>query len=251
MNTIDLAKYSTPPAENPTEQEMQDAVASLVKYMKTFDTRPAKQAVLDNWPVLYYMFGNIDNEACTFRGERVLYKNRQYGVKLLNQAARGAIQYSDITSWTISPAIASRFAYYFVGTQNSLFAERKYTDRYTLSILLAGVMHEGDGLDLTDNSKLNTSFGKNEFEVIMPPGKLRSIIMSAAFIDKHNKIYVYEGKIKYVKEFNTLCMSLEKCCDNMNKMCHLEKRDEDYYEVIHVNDIDEFIELYEDNVVYA
>lgn len=122
MNTFDLAKYSTPPEENPTEQEMQDAVASLVKYMKTFDTRPAKQAVLDNWPVLYYMFGNIDDEACTFRGERVLYKNRQYGVKLLNQAARGAIQYSDITSWTISPAVASRFAYYFVGTQNSLFA---------------------------------------------------------------------------------------------------------------------------------
>lgn len=118
-------------------------------------------------------------------------------------------------------------------------------------MLLAGVMHEGDGLDLTDNSKLNTSFGKNELEVIMPPGKLRSIIMSAAFIDKHNKIYVYEGKIKYVKEFNTLCMSLEKCCDNMNKMCRLEERDEDYYEVIHVNDIDKFIELYEDNVVYT
>lgn len=34
-------------------------------------------------------------------------------------------------------------------------------------------------------------------------------------------------------------------------MCHLKERDEDYYEVIHVNDIDEFIELYEDNVVYT
>ena len=43
MNVYDKEKYCTP-AEEPTKQEMESAVKSLVEYMHTFDTRPAKKS---------------------------------------------------------------------------------------------------------------------------------------------------------------------------------------------------------------
>lgn len=251
MNIYDKEKYCTP-AEEPTNQEMESAVKSLVKYMKTFDTRPAKQAVLDSWPVLYYLFGNIDTEASTFRGEKFLYKNRKYGSKLLKQAARGHIEYDSINSWSISPKIALRFAYYYVGTKESLFNnEPKYDDRFTLCLFLAGVAHQDDGLDLTDTSKLNSSFGINEKEIIMPPGKIRCEIMSAAFIDKNNKIYFYNDNAAYREEAEDAYKSLVKCCIESNRKQRLNEDDDNYYDIFRIKDINHFIRLYDSKVANA
>lgn len=244
MNKID-PKYKKA-AEFPTKTQLYLAHKAIIKYMTSFSIQSVKDEVLKRWPECYYLYGNQDIDAVLFKGMNFLAKHKQEYYTLLYKAAKQKqVTSKTIRSWTMDPAIAYKFGYYYVGSRDVLFTHKEVI----ASVVLTAAVRAGEGLNLLDHTKLNHKFGENEYEILMPPATMGCLIESAAFLSSDNVVYSYSSKL-YQDENNKFKKSLERYCEKMNKTRNrYPKYSNAEYRVEYLTDIDKYLLLYRKNIL--
>ena len=244
MNKID-PKYKKA-AEFPTKTQLYLAHKAIIKYMTSFPMQSVKDEVLKRWPECYYLYGNQDIDAVLFKGMNFLAKDKDKYYTLLQKAAKQKqVTSKTVRSWTMDPAIAYMFGYYYVGSRDVFFSHKEII----ASIVLTAAVRSGEGLNLLDHEKLKHKFAENEHEILMPPATMGCLVESAAFLSPSNIVYSYSSKL-YEDEHNKLKKSLEKYCENMNRT---RNRYPEYssseYQVRYLTNIDEYLYLYKKNML--
>ena len=244
MNKID-PKYKKA-AEFPTKTQLYLAHKAIIKYMTSFPIQSVKDEVLKRWPECYYLYGNQDIGAVLFKGMNFLAKDKDKYYTLLQKASKQKqVTSKTIRSWTMDPAIAYKFGYYYVGSRDVFFNHKEIV----ASLVLTAAVKPGEGLDLLDHKKLKHKFGENEHEILMPPCTMGCLVESAAFLSPNNTIYSYSSKL-YEDEHNKLKKSLEKYCESMNRT---RNRYPEYssseYRAQYLTSIDEYLFLYKKNML--
>lgn len=230
MNKIDR-KYKQA-AELPTKNQLHLADKALIKYLHSYPNQQTKNEVLKYWPELYSQY-NIGNDECVlYRGMCFLKKDLSTCYNLLSKIdSTGFFTSNYIRSWTTDPDTADNFAYFYSGSNKTIIEPKSCL----VGCVISGVCYDNEGLDLRDQSKLKSSFGVNEYEIIMPPGSFECIVISAVLLI-NNTYYLYT---KYSGSENArLIRALNQACDKQNKYID---EDESKYSIKQVPDLSMFL----------
>lgn len=230
MNKIDR-KYKQA-AEYPTKTQLYLADKALLKYLHSYPNQQTKNEVLKYWPELYSQY-NIGNDECVlYRGMCFLKKDLSTCYKLLSKiSSTRAFASNSIRSWTTLQSVADNFAYFYEGSNKLIIEPRNCFAGFVIS----SACYEDEGLDLREYSRLNSSFGTEEYEIIMPPGSFECIVISAVLLID-STYYLYT---KYSSSENArLIRALNQACDRQNKTLY---GDESKYSIMQVPDLDMFL----------
>lgn len=230
MNRIDK-KYKQA-AEFPTKTQLYLANKALIKYLHSFPNQQTKDEVLKYWSELYSQY-NIGDDSCTlYRGMCFLKKELNACYNLLSKIdSTGFFTSNYIRSWTTNSDTADNFAYFYSGSNKTIIEPKNCL----VGCVISAVCYDNEGLDLRDQSKLKSSFGINEYEIIMPPGSFGCIVISAVLLI-NNIYYLY---VKYSGSENArLIRALNQACDMQNKYID---EDDLKYRIMQVPNLDMFL----------